>query len=321
MKLEETGAPNAEEDFRTRSRRPKAPAKWTDLSLKEVTDGFLKAKSGAPGRDKITVDVLRQLEPDINKVHRLVNKDLREGKASMRDAELVLIPKLGRDSSTAKGWRPVALLPTTGKGLERALAKWLGETGLTKGWFGENQAGGIPGRSTTDVALRMMADLEMKQEGKNSHKAWKTLVCMDVRGAFNAAKKDYVYKVLRDKGVPENVVKLAVDFMSNRTVHPRRGRVKGNSIHLDDGLAQGSPMSPVLFSLLLSPVMIGHRSRYSYADDVAMIAWGNTAEESLANAETEANTLAEEIRRVGLEVEPAKTEALTFHGVRTEPPR
>jgi len=50
----------------------------------------------------------------------------------------------------------------TGKGLERALAKWLGETGLKRGWFRENQAGGILGRSTTDIALRILANLEIK---------------------------------------------------------------------------------------------------------------------------------------------------------------
>ena len=49
MELEETGALNMEEDFRTRLRRLKALAKWTDLSLKEVIDGFLKAKSKALG--------------------------------------------------------------------------------------------------------------------------------------------------------------------------------------------------------------------------------------------------------------------------------
>ena len=56
------------------------------------------------------------------------------------------------------------------------------------------------------------------------------------------------------------------------------------------------PILPVLFSLLLSPVMIGYRLRYLYTDDVAIIAWGNIVEESLVNVETEANTLVEEIR-------------------------
>ena len=49
VKLEETEALNIEEDFRTRLRRLKALAKWTDLLLKEVIDRFLKAKSRALG--------------------------------------------------------------------------------------------------------------------------------------------------------------------------------------------------------------------------------------------------------------------------------
>jgi phosphoribosylaminoimidazole-succinocarboxamide synthase len=61
------------------------------------------------------------------------------------------------------------------------------------------------------------------------------LVYIDVKGAFNTVKKDFIYKILRDKGVPNNIVRLVVDFISNRTVYPRRGRVKGSSILLDNG--------------------------------------------------------------------------------------
>jgi len=49
VELEEIGALNAKEDFRTRLRRLKALAKWTDLLLKEVIDRFLKAKNRALG--------------------------------------------------------------------------------------------------------------------------------------------------------------------------------------------------------------------------------------------------------------------------------
>jgi len=46
---------------------------------------------------------------------------------------------------------------------------------------------------------------------------------MDVKGAFNAVKKDYMYKVLRDKGVLENIMKWTVDFISDREIYLRRG--------------------------------------------------------------------------------------------------
>ena len=55
-------------------------------------------------------------------------------------------------------------------------------------------------------------------------------MCIDIKGAFNVAKKDFIYKILKDKKVPNNIMQLVVDFINNRTVHPRRGRVRGRSI-------------------------------------------------------------------------------------------
>ena len=54
---------------------------------------FLKAKNRVLGQDKVTADLLRELEPNIYKVTHLINKDLREGKATLKEVKLVLIPK------------------------------------------------------------------------------------------------------------------------------------------------------------------------------------------------------------------------------------
>ena len=55
-------------------------------------------------------------------------------------------------------------------------------------------------------------------------------------------------------------------------------------------------MSLVLFSLLLSLVIVGQRSRYLYVDNMALVVYGATPKESLKNAETKANKLAAEVR-------------------------
>jgi hypothetical protein len=87
----------------TKSGKVRPLAKWTDLNKKAVLVAFLKVKNGALGRDKVIADLLRELKPDIYKVTYLVNKDLREGKATLKEAKLVLIPKQGRDTSMVKG--------------------------------------------------------------------------------------------------------------------------------------------------------------------------------------------------------------------------
>ena len=68
-------------------------AKWTDLNKKAVLVVFLKVKNKALRQDKVIVDLFRELEPDIYKVTYFINKDLREGKVTLKEAKLVFIPK------------------------------------------------------------------------------------------------------------------------------------------------------------------------------------------------------------------------------------
>jgi len=58
-----------------------------------VLDAFLKVKNRALRRDKITTDLFKELDPDIYRVAHFVNKDLRKGRASLKKAKLVLVPK------------------------------------------------------------------------------------------------------------------------------------------------------------------------------------------------------------------------------------
>jgi hypothetical protein len=76
----------------------------------------------------------------------------------------------------------------------------------------------------------------------------------------------------------------------------------------------------VLFSLLLSLVIVGQRSRYLYADNVALVACGATPKEFLKNVETEANELVAKVRRLGLEIEPLKIEVIIYYGTQIESP-
>jgi len=68
-----------------------------------VLVAFLKAKNRALGRDKVTADLLRELELDIYKVTYFINKDLRKRKATLKETKLVFIPKQDRDINTVKG--------------------------------------------------------------------------------------------------------------------------------------------------------------------------------------------------------------------------
>ena len=140
------------------------------------------------------------------------------------------------------------------------------------------------------------------------------MVFIDIKGVFNKVKKGNLYKVLRDKGLLKNIIKWSVDFISLKIVTFKKRGISGTPFKLDDSLPQGSPVSPVLFSLLLSLVLYSKKNtnRYGYTNNVAVRAFSELLEQVLSNVERLANELAEEAKELGLEIEPAKMEAIVF---------
>jgi len=61
-------------------------------------------------------------------------------------------------------------------------------------------------------------------------------VFIDVKEAFNKVKKGNLYKVLRDKGLPKNIIKWIVDFISSKTITLKRGGMLGIPFKLDNRL-------------------------------------------------------------------------------------
>jgi len=54
---------------------------------------FLKIKNGVPRRDKIIIDLFKELDLDIYRVAYLINKDLKKGRVSLKEAKLILVLK------------------------------------------------------------------------------------------------------------------------------------------------------------------------------------------------------------------------------------
>ena len=58
-----------------------------------MLDVFLKIKNGVPRRDKIIIDLFKELDLDIYRVAYLINKDLKKGRVSLKEAKLILVLK------------------------------------------------------------------------------------------------------------------------------------------------------------------------------------------------------------------------------------
>lgn len=100
---------------------------WSDeLTEIEVRRCTTESGNTCTGADQISVDVLRACWGSIGSfVTQLFRACLQLGyhPACFKVAEVIFLSKSGRDPTTTKGWRPIALLSCLGKVLERILAK------------------------------------------------------------------------------------------------------------------------------------------------------------------------------------------------------
>jgi len=62
------------------------------------------------------------------------------------------------------------------------------------------------------------------------------VVFIDIKGAFNKVKKGNLYKVFKDKGLSKNIIKWSIDFISLKTVTPKKGGISGTLFKLDNSL-------------------------------------------------------------------------------------
>jgi hypothetical protein len=116
----------------------------------EMFDALSACSShSAPGPDHVTWTHLKRILPDSivsGKILSLAYVCLQVGywPSHFKESVSVIIPKLGKPSySTPKSFRPIVLLNTLGKLIEKMISTQLQFDGVKFGVFHSNQLGGI----------------------------------------------------------------------------------------------------------------------------------------------------------------------------------
>ncbi|KAL2889768.1 putative double-stranded RNA/RNA-DNA hybrid binding protein [Ceratocystis lukuohia] len=120
----------------------------------------------------------------------------------------------------------------------------------------------LPRRAATDLTWKL-ADVIM---GESKLKKITSLVTFDIKGAFDAVKKERLIARLRSQRWPESLCKWVASFLTDRQVSlsvegglPVERKVGGS-------LPQGSPASPILYMLFMADLFRKMQS-LGYADD------------------------------------------------------
>ena len=183
-----------------------------------------------------------------------------------KEGEIILLDKPGKDRTKLESYRPITLLCTIGKLLEKILMSRLraridGELNKV------NQHGFTAERSTItaidQVVKRMKSIKKRKKVGVS--------LAVDIKGAFDNLNWRQIFKSLEKIGVQNVWFELVRQLLIGRTVH-----FGGSSRELHKGCPQGGTGSPVLWNiaawLMLTKLdKIDGLVTVAYADDTNLI--------------------------------------------------
>lgn len=145
----------------------------------------------------------------------------------------------------------------------------------------------MPKRSAVDLASALIHDIEEALDrGLEA-----SLLTMDVQGAFDSVLRNRLARRLLEQGWPVNLVRWALDFITDRWVRVRFERATTEERKLECGLPQGSPVSPILFILYTQPLLTRRkkRRRFYYTDNLGLFEIGKSSADT-------AEALAEELK-------------------------
>jgi len=146
------------------------------------------------------------------------------------------------------------------------------------------------------------------------------VLLMDVKGAFQHVAKGNLIKRMEEMEFEANLVRWVESFMEDRKVIRSMDGKEGDSMDVETGVPQGSPVSPVLFVIYLSGLFGQVEKKQeecgsegiSFVDDVAWVAEGEDVGECTQRLERCAAETTIWAKKNACQFDIEKTEAMLF---------
>ncbi|EUC56479.1 reverse transcriptase from mobile element jockey protein, partial [Rhizoctonia solani AG-3 Rhs1AP] len=239
----------------------------------------------------------------------------------LRNAVISIIPKPRRpDMALPKSYRPISLLETLSKCLEKVIANRLIFEAGKFDLIPQSQFGGRDLTSCTDAGLCLMHDIRtLWAKGK-----YVSLLTMDVSGYFNNIDHARLTYTLDRLGYANEICQWISSYLTNRTAQPKVDNVLCDPIALPSvGVPQGSPLSPILSSLYSIPLLCSiqdtNAHTFAYIDDFSILVYSHSHSHNvdiLQDLVDNANTT---LSYLGLDFEIPKSDLIHFVSPRQRP--
>lgn len=249
-----------------------------DLPIKNITlqevqlliKNTLNVKK-APGYELISGKVIKELPKKAIRVMTIIfNACLRLGvfPEQWKVAEIILIPKPGKNPEEVTSYRPISLLPVMSKLFEKILLQKLKPILTEKKLIPDHQFGFRQEHGTVEQIHRVV-----KKINDALHmKTYCSAAFLDISQAFDKVwHTGLLYKLKRE--LPYNFYLLLKSYLSDRFYYVKYQEERSPLLPIKSGVPQGSVLGPVLYLLYTADLPTLQQTEVAtFADDTAVLA-------------------------------------------------
>ena len=223
-----------------------------------------------------------------------------------------------------KAFRPIILLNTLGKLIEKVIAERIQFTVASNDFIHPSQLGGLKFKSTTDASIILT---HIIWSGWAKEKLTSSLA-FDILQFFLLLNHRLLTLILEKTGLDPNITSFFANYLVRRRTCYVWNNLTFPSFEVNIGVGQGSALSPILSSLYLTLflyILEKHLknlkipiSILSFVDDGLIITQNKSFDSSIAQLFCSYNVLSKLLDSFGLVIEHSKTEV--FHFSRSQSP-
>lgn len=229
-----------------------------------------KPKDSSTGPDGIPFSIYRSLlDIAAPLLYRYALSIAARGRAnrSFNYTNLFFFPK--DDSGRVDRTRPISVSNTDNRIIANVVRRLISPA--IGNILDDAQTAFIPGKLIEDPIY----SFNEKFYGAMKRDETYSILFHDFKKAYDSVSREYMFFLLEKIGIPERVIRIIKALYNEVLAFPILTDPHGRVIKMSNGLKQGCPLSPLLFNLVLDPLLtklaqIREADKAAYCDDLGI---------------------------------------------------